>query len=385
MIAYNNKWLTNLIVQHSIEEAFDENCITKAEQDVINEKYNASFYTPNIFIRIGLFIVTVIIMLFSFGLMMLLFLDSVEKIAGALAICFSIFCYLVLEFIVREKKHFRSGVDDALLWGSIFSLFAGICLPHDLSGILNSVIIFVLTLYGSLRFADRLMAVVMYISILAVLFYTCVESGSTAKAIVPFIIMGTSLLVYFAVKKILLQETAIHYSGCLEWISIASLCSFYISGNYFVVRELSNNMFRMNLQPGEPITFGWLFWIFTIIVPFIYLARGIQKKDVILLRIGLLLIAAIVFTIRYYYNIMPLEIVMALGGIILVSIGYGLMKFLYIPKYGFTYQETSKKQLVEKLNIESLVLAETFTPGKEADNNRFGAGDYGGGGASGEY
>ncbi len=385
MIAYNKEWLVHLIIRKDIEKAFEENCITKAEQKIINEKYNAAFYTPNIFIRIGLFILTIIVMIFSFGLLMLLFMDSIEKKAGALAIFLSIVSYLFLEYIIRVKKHFSSGVDDALLYGSVITLFAGISLPNELSGLVNCIIIFVLTFYGSVRFADRLMAVIMYISLLGIIFYSGIELGSIGKSIVPFIIMATSALVYFIVGKLKSNEDMLHYKGCLQMILITSLCSIYVAGNYFVVRELSNNMFHMNLQPGESIPFGWLFWIFTVIMPFIYLIGGIQRKDVILLRVGLLLFAAMIFTIRYYHTIMPAELVMAFGGIILILIGYGLMKYLHEPKYGFTYLDISKKNTLNKLNIESLVLAETFAPGIEVDRTEFGGGDFGGGGASGEF
>ncbi len=385
MIAYNNEWLANLIIRKDIAEAFDENCITKAEQDVINEKYNTAFYTPNIFIRIGLFILTVIIMLFSFGLLMLLFLNSMEKMIGALSVFYGIILYVFLEYMVKSKKHYRSGVDDALLYGSVFAIFAGISLPHDLSGLVNCIIIFMITLYGSLRFTDRLMAVGMCISLFGILFYLCIQSGNAAKLFVPFIILAASAIIYFIVKMLRSKKRMLHYSGCLEMIYITSLLSFYVAGNYFVVRELSNSMFHLNLQQGETISFGWLFWIFTIVVPFIYIVGGILKKDIILLRVGLLLVVAVVLTIRYYHTIMPVESVMTLIGIILIAIGYVLMKFLYAPKYGFTYHETSKKLSLDRLNIESLILAETFAPGTENAGTKFGGGDYGGGGASGEF
>ena len=385
MIAYNKEWLGHLIIRKDIEEVFDENCITKAEQKIINEKYDVPFYTPNIFIRIGLFILTIIIMLFSFGLLSLLFLDAIGKMAGVLAIIFSIIGYLFLEYIVKAKKHYRSGMDEALLWGSALAFFAGISLPNDLPGLVNCIIIFILTLYSSLRFADRLMAIAMYISLLGIVFYSCIESGGFVKTIVPFMMMAASAMIYYFAGKLRSKKYLLHYKGCLEMILITSLCSFYVAGNYFVVRELSNSLFHMNLQPGEAIPYGWLFWIFTIIIPFIYISRGIQRKDVVLLRVGLLLIAALVFTIRYYHTIMSVELEMALSGIILIVIGYGLMKYLHKPKHGFTYREIIKKNTLGKLNIESLVLAETFSPGIEVKGTEFGGGDFGGGGASGEY
>jgi hypothetical protein len=66
MQAYNKSWLKNLVIQKEASDAFEMECISKEEQGNINLAYPVGFYTPNFFIRIGLFALTVIIMLFSF-------------------------------------------------------------------------------------------------------------------------------------------------------------------------------------------------------------------------------------------------------------------------------------------------------------------------------
>ena len=385
MIAYDHEWLDHAIIRKKVNDAFAENCVTKEEQEAIYNKYPVGFYTPNIFIGIGLLLLTIVIMLFSGGLIALMFREGNEKTFGILAVFFAIACYLALEYMIRVKKHFQSGVDNALLWGASIALFCGISLPHDLSGLLNCTILFVISLFGSIRHADRLMATVLYLSFIGMVFYTCVEMGSAAKAIAPFIIMIISFLAYIVVLRSKSKKTLLHYTNCLIMIEISSLISLYAAGNYYVVRELSNEMFQLNLKPGESIPFGWLFWIFTAIIPPVYLARGIQQKNVILIRVGLLLFAAIVFTVRYYHMILPLEVAMTVAGIVVFGIAYGLMKWLHEPVYGFTSREISLKNELDKLQIESLILAQTFKPGTDAGGTKFGGGSFGGGGASGEY
>lgn len=385
MIAYNKEWLDHLPVREVMQDAFDDSCITREEQDTVNAKYPVGFYTPNTFIRIGLFILTLIIMLFSFGLLVLMFLSSIENAVSGLLIFFSIIGYAALEYMVNVKKHYNSGVDDGLLWGSGFAFAAGTVLLHNLPMLVNCVIVFVVALYFCLRFADRLMAVVAFLSLLGIFFYSCVEFGNIAKAVAPFIMMLISVAIYFIVKKGEAKRYVVHYRYCLEMIMITSLISFYAAGNYFVVRELSNSLFHLNLLPGQTIPFGWVFWVFTFIIPVVYIARGIQKKDSILIRVGMLLLAAIVFTVRYYHAVLSLESAMAIGGIILIGLGYGLMKYLKEAKYGFTYKEVSKKNSQDKLNIESLVIAQTFSGNTDPGGTKFGGGSFGGGGASGEY
>ena len=103
------------------------------------------------------------------------------------------------------------------------------------------------------------------------------------------------------------------------------------------------------------------------------------------MRTGLGLIAATIFTIEYYYTILPVEIEMLIAGIILIVLSYALIRYLSISKYGFTSADLypSKK---EALNAEALIIAETFNKQPTIKSNGlYGGGSSGGGGATGEY
>ncbi len=385
MIAYNSVSLANIEIKKQSEDLFDEGCISKEELAVIKKKYPVEFYSPNVFIAVGLLILTIIVLLFSFGVLALFFRTSDGNMFGMLAIIFSIPCFLALEYMIRAKKHYSSGVDEGLLWGGSMALCCGISLPHDLSGLANCIIICLISLLGVIRYADRLMAAVVYCSFLGILFYSCVELGTTGKAIAPFIIMIAAIASYFIAITAGAKAKMVNYRNCFTIVEIISLISLYAAGNYFVVRELSNEMFNLHLQPADTIPFGWLFWIFTSIIPITYLVIGIKKKALILVRVGLLLLAAIVFTVRYYHSILPTEVLMTICGILLFAIAYALMKWLHAPVYGFTSRVLSSRNEWEKLQIESLILAETFKPGTDAPDSIFGGGSFGGGGASGEF
>ena len=211
--------------------------------------------------------------------------------------------------------------------------------------------------------------------------------GSLAKAVTPFVLMIASALVYFFLQQQIKAGKNKFYTNGLLVISVVALVCFYAAGNFFVVREASIALLNMDLKEGESIPLGWLFWIFTIAIPLLYMARGIQKKDVVLLRTGLLLVAVIVFTVRYYYHVMPAEVAMLIGGIVFIALAYALIKYLQEPKYGFTYKEQNDQFLMDKLSVESLVIAQTFSgPSLPTDTGtQFGGGSGGGGGASGEF
>jgi len=103
------------------------------------------------------------------------------------------------------------------------------------------------------------------------------------------------------------------------------------------------------------------------------------------MRTGLGLIVATIFTIKYYYAILPTEIEMLMGGILLIAVSYALIKYLTTPKHQYTslniYQ--SKNDI---LNVEALIVAETFNSKPAIENNQlYGGGSGGGGGATGEF
>ncbi|MBK7123963.1 MAG: hypothetical protein IPH68_14945 [Chitinophagaceae bacterium] len=385
MIAYNRTWLDNLAARDAIKDAFYANAVSAAEKEAAETIFPVGFYSPNIFIRIGLFILTVVIACFSLGLFSLIFLDSIERSIGGLTIFFGLLSYGALEFFIHTKHHYRSGVDDALLWITGICIIAGINLLSDISSSGNALIIFVLATYFFLRFTDMLMSAIAGLALLAVVFFYYSPLGSTAKATTPFLLMGIAAFMYFFIKKTVHQNSNRHYRHCGTVLEITMLICFYAAANYYVVREMSNSMFNLGLKENESIPFGWLFWIFTILIPLVYILGGVQKKDAVLLRVGLIAVAAIVFTVRYYHTVLPVEIVMLLGGIILITVSYALTKWLVQPKNGFTSAEISKRYIIDKMNIEALVIAETFGSNLPANDSKFGGGSFGGGGASGEY
>ncbi len=386
MIAYNNQWLDNLHIQRQVSNACSKGYVTIEEVKACEEKYPVKFYTPNFLIRIGLFLLTVVITIFSLGLFALISSGNLASLTGLL-IFFALLSYGVLEFIVRSQHHFRSGVDDALIWMTLVFIVLGFNISSDISSLENAALVFIVTIYLSLRFAHIIMSAIACIAFLALIFFGYTKLGETGKATVSFVIMTASALLYFFASKQRPMEKWKHYADCLLVTAIVSLFCFYAAGNYYVVREASISMFHMDLKENEGIPFGWLFWIFTVIIPFIYLGRGIQKKDAVLIRVGLILIAAVVLTVRYYYHILPIETAMIAGGVAMIAGAYALIKYLISPKHGFTDEKTGDAPLNTASQLESLAIAQTFGQGQvdAGSGTTFGGGSGGGGGAGGEF
>ena len=389
MIAYNKIWLDNLYLRNEAALSFRKGQISSGEYDAVREKYPVGFYTPNIFVRIGLFILTIVIAVFSFALLALLLILSNDAAYSAMLILYAFISYGTLEFIIRSKKHFRSGVDDALLWMSGILFISGCCLLHSWPAWLNALIIFLVCAWLCLRFANRIMAALSVLAILAILFFSCSIGGTMVRMILPFLLMMLSIVIYFLGNTTGRRKIKnAYYRECCLVLSVVALVCIYVSGNYYTVRETSHMMFPSDGKPEGSLPMGWIFWIFTILLPVIYIYRGIIKKNIWLIRVGLLLVAAMIFTIRYYHPVLPVETAMIGGGILLLLTAYALISFLQVPKYGFSDEENGEQNEPAVMNLESLAIAQSFDSGLPEDNSsqtRFGGGSGGGGGAGSEF
>ncbi len=389
MIIYNNIWLANLLIREEAQKARKAEAISIDEQKKIADKYPVGFYTPNIFIRIGLFILTCIIVSFSVGLLVMMTsnLDIIDTWGFSLFI--GIITYIVLEVMIKSNNHFKSGVDDALIWISAgFILTAFILLQptinNDFPYSRISFFIFLLAFYYALRFTDMLMTAVSLIALIATVFMVWKDLFLWGMLTMPFLIMIVCSGIYFLSRRSVGKKTTIYYTNCLLVIQIISLLILYLAGNYYVVQVLSP--VSSDITKPTPVPFGFFFWTWTILLPLVYIYSGLRKKDAIVLRTGLILVAAAAFTFRNYYRVMPIEGVLCIAGIILLGICYWVMKYLKTPKHGFTYEDLEQDNFMDKLKVESLIVSETFSgPQVPADNTRFGGGDFGGGGASGNF
>jgi len=386
MIAYNHTSLDNLLLKEEAADAFHQQLISTEEYNAIEKAYPVNLYSPNLFIRIGLFVLTTVIVSMGYAFLLMLEIGGSEKGIGILTFFYSLLLYGALEFIIREKKHYRSGMDDALQWLCIGAIVGAANLIFSSVTIFGqAALIFIPAFYFLLRFGNAIMGVLAFFALLVIVFYGVTPLGNMAKTIMPFLLMAISFSVYWLMKQYSNNNRLRYYQHCCTLIKILALLILYAAGNYFVVREVSNSLFNLQLKEGESVPYGWVFWIPTVLLPALYIFRGIQKKDVILLRSGLILVAAVIFTFRYYYHLAPLEIALSIGGTIMIVIAYFITKYLTPPKHGFTHAEPNDPKLAGLLQVESIIVAQTFhhtptpEPGKHFD---FGGGSGGGAGAT---
>jgi uncharacterized membrane protein YgcG len=391
MIIHKKEWLNNLKLHEQFEDDYDAGCLNENELKAIKAKYIVGFEKPGIIMRIGLFALTLIIVACSVGILSLFLSEARVIDSFAWPLVLGAINYVALEKWVKHNHHYGSGVDNALIMTTAgftiggFGWMLDTIWPHQTHFIAISLFTLAISIYLMLRFADLLMSALSFLSLLAFTFFAWQRLGSFGMATLPFVLMLVSAGVYIFSRRMVNQPSAYYYTHCLRVNQIVSLVTLYLSGNYFIVNKLSN---ELNHTLGAPLPFGFIFWITTIFLPLGYIAWGIRTKNAIMLRVGLLLVAGAVYTFRTYYHVMPIEVALSIGGAVLLAISYAVIKHLKTPKHGFTTAPLKRSSVLDHLNIESMIIGETFGHTGTAPTETtspFGGGSAGGGGSSSNY
>lgn len=385
MIAYPKVWLQNLRIRRQVADAYDRGCLLADERAAIDQRYPVGFYSPNLFIRVGLFVLTSMISGFSLGFLMFMVYSAGGDASAWLFVLLAIGSYAVLEHMVRKKAHYRSGVDDALLWVTFGCLVSALALAGHLPPLLLALAICVLSAFFVLRFIDAAMTVVCSLSLFGVVFYALLPLGAVAKIVMPFVFMALGgALAVFTMRVRRLSE-AVHYRRCLQVARVVGLSMLYASGNYFVVRELGSELTGMPVPDGSKLPLGWLFWLFTTAVPIGFAWLGIVRRDRALIRLALLAAAASVLTVRYYYHVMPVEWAMVAIGSVMIAGAYVLIRYVKDGRSGFSFAPAPDG--ADAGQLEALAVGQAFgaAPAVHTVGTQFGGGSGGGGGATGTY
>ncbi|GEO10947.1 hypothetical protein [Segetibacter aerophilus] len=384
MHIYIDTDLYNKHVQDEAYQAYGKKYITEEAYKNIRDNYTSNLYTPNNFIRIALGLLTIVAIIFSALLVILVFLSSTPGIG--MYIILALINYVSLELLVRNKQYYNAGVDNLLMFSSAAFLLSGIAVYNDFANAtLVSGVAVIVFLYLSVRFVDGFMAILSYLGLLVFIFLLYTRIGAFAKATAPFLIMIFSAVTYGCLTVLRKKDAYQLYRRCFKSVLLVTILTFYSSVNYFVVKELGGEMSGVHLGEIDPIPFGWLFWVLTFVVPVAYVAHGVKKRDLMFLRIGLVLVGMSVFTFRYYYHVLSVEMAVLIGGFIMIAISYAIIKYLRIPRFGLSFNRNADLNET-RINIESLVITQVTGQKTSATTGvEFGGGSFGSGGAGGDY
>jgi hypothetical protein len=377
--AYNETWVQNLEIQRMSRSWQEKNLLTTAQFEQVKTNFPESFYRPGIFVKIGLFLFTLVAGSFFSGFISLFFLDKGgEETLAAMSILCSACFFFALEYFIKDRKLFHSGIDNALLYMATgAALIPVFIIFDDLKIWQYCLFILIINFFVCLRYAD-IFTTLVGIIVLYTFFANLLIGFPLGKALLPFALMLISALIYIINKK----KRDVYYRDSQSIVEIVALIVFYLGGNYYVVRE-GNAMLSDILSPLAPqIPFATLFYLFTATIPLLYLVIGLKNKDRVMVILGLLITAFSFFTYRYYFSIIPIEVSLVLAGALLITLSVLCIHYLKTPKFGLTDEKLEKRNLA---NLEALLIAHHFGQAPAEKNLEFGGGDFGGGGSGNEY
>src|SRR6478735_6052288 len=152
MIAYNSADLDNDAICKEASKAFRHESIDRDTYQKIVSSHKSNLYTPNYFIRIGLMILTLVIISFSAGL-----LGLISEGFNSITVFFvfmALVCYASLEFMVKKKRYFNAGIDNLLQCATLFFFTGAVVFENSDQFILMSLLLFLASAWMAWRFVD---------------------------------------------------------------------------------------------------------------------------------------------------------------------------------------------------------------------------------------
>ena len=385
--AYNEEGLNALTLVKEAKRWRKQNWITKAQSSAISDSYKSPFYHPNFIIRMVLFIATLIALSGVTGLFLVFLNDIGEAGLSVASVAYGVGSFFFMKKVFIEgSHHYKSGVTEALLYHACGYTLAGLGNLTDFNPHLMIVVSLLVFSFAAIRYLDLISTLAAMVAFAGLLFYEFYNMGGIFQQIIPFLFIACFTPLYWFAKRLKKKKECWIWNHNLMMVESVSLLLIYLAGNYLVVRELSVNMMNLNLEPGENIPFAWIFYGLTVMLPMAYLFFGIKNKDVILLRVSLVLFACSVLTFKYYYSFGHPEISLTIAGAILLAIALALFNYLKINRNGFTRENL----LAEKwgdVNIQAFIISQTLGGNQVTTDGTTqpGGGEFSGGGASGGF
>jgi hypothetical protein len=387
MIAHDKNLLNNLSLIEEANSLQAGGFISKEQNTIIKKNLSGFKIHDNILVRLGFFLLGSFLYVSICGAFSLLGLDGGQTFWK---ICFYIFAIIgfVGSNILANQKYYAHGLDDAFNLGALLNLGIAIGITTDGYEIVIAFFIAVASFLMYLRYIHLPSALIFCLASSSVLFYGMFEFGTMGKTILPFVALLFSAGLYFFTKKGLNNFNENYYYKGILLANSFYLVLFYLSCNYLVVRELSVMLLGNKINPGEDIPFAFFFYAFTVIVPIFYLAQAIKTKDRIMLWISFLAFGFSIYTIRFYYSVLPIEVALTFGGLVLFTLAYLSIKTIKDNESGLTFKPDRINNSNANLNAEMLIVTSQFGLKPEAVNEspmEFGRGDFSGGGSGGKF
>jgi hypothetical protein len=391
--AYKPEWAFSTALRERAARWQRQQLLSPMQLAAIEAAYPLDYYRPVWPLRVGLFLFAVLGLSMAGGFSALI--TGYSPLAATILHCFA--CFTVLELLIKSRRFYHAGADNALLYtglataiGLVVYISYEYIWPIHLNlhftpvyAIVPLLFILGLTLAATVRYADALVAAVATGVALLLVAIISIHIPFGLE-LLPFLAMGTAaglLAIQRAlVRRLAGTQLADYYANCLLMLKVLGLAILYLGGNYLVVRE-GNATLHSN-SASEQVPFAPVFYVLTAGIPLLYITLGLRRADRPLLLMGLLALAFSIFTLRHYRSLMPPEIAAVAAGVVFTVVAGSLLRALRPARFGLTSLPDDEPR---HFDLENLIQAQTAHVTSAPVGFEFGGGQTGGGGATGQF
>lgn len=386
MIVYDKKLLENTFLLAEAKRLNDEGFVSNAQLAAIKGQLPVLKSHNNILIRIGFFILGSLLFSSITGALLSFTISLIDSHFGLMTFIYFIVGVVASEFLAREQYQYGYGLDDAFILGfqGFFCATFGISFESPLPAFIA------LGCFGfaaCVRYLHTLSALLSLIGIIATLCYLVLELKVIDSSFLPFILLFLAVILYSVYAKIRKSSRFIYYANSILLLQGFSLLLGYFAMNYLVVRELSESLLGLKIVKGQDIPFAFLFYGFTFLTPIFYLLYSLYIKDKLMLIIGFLTFGFSIFTVRYYYQLLPIEVALLLAGALLFMVVYLAIRKIKDKETGVTFKPARGSEIAMLTNLEALIVNSQvdLKPMESESKMPFGGGGFSGGGSGGSF
>ena len=397
MIEYPKHELSILEIRSAVMDASSQELISQEESRNILMKYPSRFYSPNIYIRFGL------------GLLTLLSISSISSLFGLLLdfknaefilLLTALGCLAMLEYFIQSKHHYRSGIDDTLLHTAIACLLIFTGIESESNGKPNNILLslagIILYTIASMRYLDRL-ALIGALASLAFLCFSLWENSAPNMALLPCwtITLVLSAIAIFA-HRFKDRPVANYHRHLLILLENLAALGAYASLHILTIdavlaeKTATTVTTATNTTTISLTTVATLFyWSWTFLIPVLMLSYSLRQRQSLSIRLWLLAILSALYAQHHFYPVFEPELAAVFYGLLLLLAGWWVIRYLKKDTSVYSFRQGGDEGDLLGQNPFLVVagFAGTGTPTNTSSSpdTRFGGGDFGGAGAGADF
>jgi hypothetical protein len=376
----------------------DDGFLTKDQYELLERETVSDLRTTNIFLRLVLFLFTLLSVGATFGLFLVFLSWPSSQTDGAVSLIFAAICYAAAELAVSRARLYRYGIEEALAVCSAGFFRAGIegaffiGRPYSSAEFLVSAagVVFSLWIWRRFGFSYAFLAAMIFVVFIPG-YWT---DSRAAQHLIVAVFYAIGLVGVAAVRshhRFDYLDEAYSLVESLLWLGIYLAINLQLASLSPSAQWWSDP--RILSEFGRP--FYWTTWVMIWCLPPIVMARGIRQKDRFVIAVGAIIAILTFVSNKPYLGWQRHTWDPMLLGILLTGVVLFLRRWLARGpngiRHGFTAARISGKDkhwISVGSTVFGLLSPDAITPAPQTigqDDFHFGGGQTGGGGAGGDF